>query len=79
MDRRVPKLLTLKRMHHPKGNVNRMYFQRRERGREKRNLEMCLKITTIGLNSFLESSDDWMLLKSAKEFKQKEKKLVRKI
>ena len=53
--------MTLNRMHHPKADVSRMYIPRKEGGRGMINLEMNYKITTIGLNSYLESSEDRML------------------
>lgn len=53
MDRKIRKLMTLGKMHHPKADVNRMYVPRREGEREMINLEMSFK-TTIRLNSNLE-------------------------
>ena len=61
MDRKIRKLLTLNRMHHPKADVNIMYVPRKERGRAMINLEMCFKTTIIGLNTYLLSSDNRML------------------
>ena len=61
MDRKMRKLLTLNRMHHPKADVNRMYVPRKEGGRGMTNLEMCFKTITIWLNTYLLSSDDRML------------------
>ena len=61
MDRKIRKLLTLNRMCHPKADVNRMYVPRKEGGRGMINLEMCLKTTKFGLNTYLSSSDDRML------------------
>ena len=61
MDRQIRKLLTLNRVHHPKADVNRMYVPRKEGGRWMINLEACFKTTTIGLNTYLLSSDDRML------------------
>ena len=61
LDRKIRKLMTLNRMHHPKANVNRMYIPRKEGGRGMINLEMTYKTTTIDLNSCLESSEDRML------------------
>ena len=52
--------MTLNRMHHPKTDVSRMY-PRKEGGRGMINLEMTYKTATIGLNSYLESSEDRML------------------
>ena len=48
-------------MHHPKADVSRMYIPRKEGGRGMINLEMTYKTATIGLNSYLESSEDRML------------------
>ena len=48
-------------MHHPKADVSRMYIPRKEGGRGMINLEMTYKTTTIGLNSYLESSEDRIL------------------
>ena len=53
--------MTLNRMHHPKADVSRMYIPRKEGRRGMINLEMTYKTTTIGLNSYLESSEDKML------------------
>ena len=60
MDRKIRKLLTLKRMHHPKADVNIMYVPRKEGERGMKNLEMCFKTTTIGLYTYLLSADDRM-------------------
>ena len=48
-------------MHHPKTDVSRMYMPEKEAGQGMINLEMTHKATTIGLNSYLESSEDRML------------------
>ena len=61
LDRKIRKLRTLNRKHHSKPDVNRMYVPRKEGGRGIINLEMCFKTTTIGLNTYLLSSDDRML------------------
>ena len=61
MDSKVRKLLTLNRMQHPKADANRMYVPRKEGGRGMMNLEMCFKTTTVGLNTYLLSSDERML------------------
>ena len=44
--------MTLKRMHHPKGDMSRMYIPRKEGGRGMKNLEMTYKTTTVGLNIY---------------------------
>ena len=59
--RKIRKLLTLNRMHHPKADVNRTYVARKKGGRTIINLEMCFKTTAIGLNTYLLPSDDRML------------------
>ena len=61
IDRKIRKLMTLNRMHHPKADVSRMYIPRKEGGQGMINLEINYKTTTIGLNSYLESSEDRML------------------
>ena len=48
-------------MHHPKADVSRMYIPKKEGGRGMIYLEMTYKTTTIGLDSYLESSEDRML------------------
>ena len=53
MDRKIQKLLTLNKMHHPKADVNRMHVLRKEGGRGIINLEMCFKTTTIGLYTYI--------------------------
>ena len=73
MDRKIWKLLSLNRMHHPKSDINRIYVPRKGRGRGMINLEMCFKATTTGLNTYLLSSDDRMLNLVLKH--EKEKKL----
>ena len=60
-DRKIRKLMTLNRMHHPKADVSRMYLPKKEGGRGMINLQVTYKTTTIGLNSYLESSEDRML------------------
>ena len=61
MGTKIQKLFTLNRMHHLKVDVNRMYVPTPEGGRGMIILEMCFKKRTIGLNSYLESADDWVL------------------
>ena len=61
MDRKIREQLTLNRTRHSKADVNRMYVARKEGRRGMINLEMCFKTITIGLNTYLLSSDDRML------------------
>ena len=48
-------------MQHPKADAKRMYVPRKEGGRGMMNLEMYFKTTTVGLNTYLLSSDERML------------------
>ena len=48
--------MTLNRIHHHKADVIAMYIPRKEFEREMTNLEMVYKTTTIGSNSYLQSS-----------------------
>ena len=59
------------KMHHPKADVSRMYIPRKEGGRGMTNLEMAYKTTTIGLNSYLQSSGDRMLQAVLQDKKKK--------
>ena len=61
MDTKRRKLMTLNKMYHPKADMNIMYVPRREAERGMINLKMTFKTTSIGLNSYLERSHDWML------------------
>ena len=61
MDSKVRKLLTLNRIYHPKADANRIYVPRKEGGSGMINLEMYFKTITIGLNTYLLSSDHRML------------------
>ena len=49
IDRKIRKLMTLNRLHHPKADVSRMYIPRKEGGQEMTNLEMVYKTKTIGI------------------------------
>ena len=60
-NRKIRKLMTLNRMHHPKADVSRMYIPRKEGARGMINIEMTYKTTTICLNRYSESSEDRML------------------
>ena len=61
IDKKIRKLMTLNRMHHSKADVSGMYIPNKEGRRGMANLEMPYKTTTIGLNSYLQSSGDRML------------------
>ena len=45
-------------MHHPKSDVDRLYVARKHGGRGLMQFETSYKIATIGLSTFLKSSDD---------------------
>ena len=59
--RRTRKLLTIRRIHHPKADVNRMYLPRRVGGRGHTKLETAYKLTTIGLETYLRNTDNALL------------------
>ena len=53
-------------MHHPKADVDRLYIPRKAGGRGLVQLEITYKTTTIGLNTYLNNKDDY-LVKIAKD------------
>ena len=61
LDTKTRKFLTMHKMHHPKSDVDRLYVARKFGGRGLMQLETSYKITTIGLSTFLKSSDDPLL------------------
>ena len=61
MDRRTRKLLTCNRMLHPKSDVDRLYLPRRKGGRGFLQVELAYSTATIGMKTYLEHSDDWMM------------------
>ena len=61
VDTKIRKLLTMYRMHHPKSDVNRLYLSRNEGGRELVQLELPLKTSIIGMDTYLNNTNDWML------------------
>ena len=61
MDAKIRKLLTCERMHHPKADVDGLYVPRNEGGRGLTQLEPEYKTSTIGLNAYLESTNDCLL------------------
>ena len=48
-------------MNHPKTDVERIYLPREMRGRGLAQLELAYKTTTVGLNVYLEQTDDKLL------------------
>jgi hypothetical protein len=49
-------------MHHPKADVERMYLPRKIGGRGLTQFEIAYKTTTVGLNTYLQSTSDMLLL-----------------
>ena len=62
LDRKSRKLLTLQRMHHPKADMDRMYLPRNEVGRGLIQLEMAYKTATMGLDTYLDTKNDPLLV-----------------
>jgi len=60
LDRKPRKFLTMAKMHHPKADVDRLYIPRKAGGRGLVQLEITYKTTTIGLNTYLNSKDDYL-------------------
>ena len=61
VDTKIRKLLTMHRMHHPKSDVNRLYLPRKEGGRGLVQLELSLETSIIGIDTYLNNTNDWML------------------
>ena len=61
LDIKVRKLLTMNKMHHPKADVDRFYIHRSEGGKGLLQLELLHKTITIGLQTYLDSTQDWLL------------------
>ena len=58
LDRKMRKLLTKERMHHPKSDVDRMYLPRSTSYRGLIQIETTYETTTIGLAKYSEKSQD---------------------
>ena len=72
LDTKTRKLLTMYRMHHPKADVDRLYLPRSEGGRGLMQIELTVKIVTVGLETYLrESKDEMMKLVLEHEKKKK--------
>ena len=62
LDRKTRKFLTMAKMHHPKADVDRPYIPRKAGGRGLVQLEITYKKkNTIGLNTYLNNKDDYLL------------------
>ena len=57
------------RMHHPKSDVNRLYLLRKEGDRELAQLEVSLKTSVIGMDTYSSNINDWMF-KLVKKYEQ---------
>ena len=62
LDTKTRKFLTVHKMHHPKSDVDRLFVARNYEGRGLSQLETGCRIATIGLSTFLKSSDDPLLV-----------------
>ena len=54
-------MLTMEKMQNPKADVDRLYLPRAEGGRGLAQLELTFKSTTIGLDTYLTSTEDPLL------------------
>ena len=61
LDTKTRKFLTMYKMHHPKSDVNRLHLPRTEGGRGLIQLELFYKSTTIGLDKYLQETQDTLL------------------
>ena len=61
LDTKTRKFLTMYKMHHPKSDVDRLYLPRIEGGRGLIKLELSYKTTTIGLDKYLQETQDTLL------------------
>ena len=61
LDTKTRKFLTMYKMHHPKSDVDRLYLSRTEGGRGLIQLEFSYKSTTIGLDKYLQETQDTLL------------------
>ena len=60
-DTKTRKLLAMHLMRHPKSDGNRLYLPRKEGGRELVQLELSLKASIIGMDIYLNTTNDSML------------------
>ena len=57
IDAKTCKLLNMRKMLHPKADVERLYIPRKDGGRGLIEVETAFKIATIGFNHYLKSKD----------------------
>ena len=48
-------------MHHPKSDVIRLYLPHKKGGRELVQLGLILKTSIIGIDTYLNNTNDWMV------------------
>ena len=60
IDIKTRKLMTMNGSLHPKGNVGRLYFARKEGGRELISCEECVNVEVQNLDKYLSESEEWM-------------------
>ena len=58
IDRRTRKLLTLRKAHHPKDDVQRLYIKRKEGGRGLISIEECVEDATAGLHHYIQNNQE---------------------
>ena len=61
LDTKIRKWLTIGQMHHAKADVDRLYLPRARGGRGVSQVELSHKTTTIGLATYLTSTNDSLL------------------
>ena len=68
LDSKTRKFLTMAIMHHPKADLDRLYIPRKA-------LETTYKTTTVGLNTYLNNKDDY-LVKIGKDHDRRKKTMA---
>ncbi|XP_031556859.1 uncharacterized protein LOC116293560 [Actinia tenebrosa] len=58
LDRKTRKFLAMNKMHHPKADVDRIYLPRKEGGRGLIQIENSYKLSTVGMNVYINEKDD---------------------
>ena len=61
VDTKIRRLLTMHRTHHPKSDVNRLNLPCKEVGWGLVQLEIYLKTSVTGMDTYLNNTNDWML------------------
>ena len=61
LDRKIRKLLTIHRMHHPKADVHRIYLPRKQGETGLIQILAAYKVSTIGLELYLREKEDRFL------------------